>query len=209
MAFLRRLWGAEEEIPQRPSPPPPPQPQHAAGPAAVQPTNRHTVPPLPMHFPHIGTKSVEELSLIPSGERPDLVEDYILEIPDVASMMEKLRKAHADNEELAASIVSVGKECNAFRDQILENRELTQKRLADVATIKAKRDFILSRRSGPEAAAELRSRAEVADNVAENELQSVLSGGPLNPEALSEFKKKYLENKCVKHRRLAIAAACK
>merc|ERR1712113_305052 len=128
MAFLRRLFGAEEETqqPQRPVPLPSPIPQQPIRQqqvnAAQPPKFRHTVPQPPTNFTHIGEKNVEELSAISAGQRPGLVDDYIMETPCVVELVNNLQKAHGANELLAEDVIAAGEEYNNLRDQMSESR---------------------------------------------------------------------------------------
>jgi len=175
-----------------PSPPQPPVPQEPCIKA-------------PASFPSLERLSVDEMRNL--KENKLIMDDWILELPQVQAITRKLKEAREENSRLSADILSHEEEVSTATSSCETCQTMLKERLRSVEALSRERNEILKHRSQQQATTILATRAQQADTQAEEMLQDALSGEAMNASALADFRKRFVQQKMEKHWRLAIKAA--
>mmetsp|Transcript_32046 Transcript_32046/g.75149 ORF Transcript_32046/g.75149 Transcript_32046/m.75149 type:complete len:274 (-) Transcript_32046:104-925(-) len=179
-----------------------PPPQKAVTQEASTASFDDDMPPAPSGFSELNRLGVPELQYMQANEQA--LDDWLLDLPQVRTYMEKLHDLREENAAAATSILDLEKELDGAAALHKSScHELVTQR-AVVEGLLQKRDEIMKQHSAEAYSRALEAQAQDADDAAENVLLEAMDQpGTLSGDALAQLRRSYVQHKVEKHWRLA------
>jgi len=160
------------------------------------------IPPVPAGFSELNRLGVPELQYMHANELA--LDDWILDLPQVRTFVDRLHDTRQENAAIAKSILDLEGELNGVVASYKSNCEELVAQRAVVQGLIVERDGILKQHSPEAYSKALEAEAQEADDKAETLVQEAMDEpGMLSQDALAQLRKSYVQHKVDKHWRLA------
>lgn len=170
--------------------------------------SREQVPPIPHSFAQqLQRMGDEDLQQLQANDL--LMDDLIMELPEVQALQKRRKEAHQELKDLAERVLRQEGEYKGALQACQQAREPLRELRGSVQDLCRRRDELARSHAPDKTAASLQAEADQRDQVAEEALSEILGADKrLDGDALAAFRKRYVEEKVEKHWRLGLAQAC-